>query len=362
MASTREGLTYILSKDETDWNASIVDLPHTKEREYLSTVALPSLACFVVVHSQSVDLVDSQSQKLLRSFHTDPIQPKTFRCFHSRLRRLDNGSIGVRTLTFAYLNAYTRDLVVQTYSAQYEGESLCVCGPDPSKTKTCLHWQNAKETRRRINDPGIWEALPSRILVGIRRKRLGKSPPLTPQVCQQHQPHLPNSAHMRQRRRRSGANTALNNNHDGANHNGNGHGNGSNPGSDTIYKTPPRGDWEVWMFSQHGKQETWETVPLCGPDGSEDAGHLYVTTLGPVARIGRCSLAVGFSNVIKVVVVGQERFERVDDADDEMPTLGSRRRKGQGHGPGGRAAGSRPTTAYSAAAPATPTAFHSTPS
>ena len=360
MASTREGQTYIISKDESEWNVTMVDLPHTREREYLSTVALPSLACFLVVHSQSVDLVDSQSQKLLRSFDTDPIQPKTFRCFHSRLRRLDNGSVGVRTLTFAYLNAYTRDLVVQTYSAQYEGDSLCVCGPDPSQNKACLHWQNAKETRRRINDPGVWEALPSRILVGIRRKRLGKSPPLAPQACQQQQPYQANATSLRQRHRRSGAHPALINNDNSISNHGSTNSNCDTSRGDTIYKTPPRGDWEVWMFSQHGKQETWETVPLCGPDGSEDANHLYVTTLGPVARIGRSSLAVGFSNVIKVIVVGQERFERVDEPDAGVPIVGSRRRKGQSYGHGGKAAGSRPTTSY-AAAPATPVGVPSTP-
>ena len=115
------------------------------------------------------------------------------------------------------------------------------------------------------------------------------------------------------------------------------------------------------MFSQHGKQETWETVPLRGPDGSEDANHLYVTTLGPVARIGRSSLAVGFSNVIKVIMVGQERFERVDEPDAGVPIVGSRRRKGQGYGHGGKAAGSRPTTSYAAAPTTTPAGIPSTP-
>ncbi len=299
MASTREGQTYMITRKESNWSATIVDLPHVREREYISTAALPGLACFLVIRAQSVDLIDSQSQKVLRSFETDPIQPKTFRCFHSRLRRLECGSVGVRTLTFAYLNAYTRDLVVQTYSPQYEGDSLCFCLPDPSQNKPCQYWQNAKETRRRINNPGVWEALPSRILVGVRRKRVGTSPPLTNPIYQQPAQTVDNT--LRHRRRSS---------HPAAN------------------EARAQGDWEVWMFSQHGKQETWETVPLC-PD-AEDVRHLYVTSLGPMVRIGRCSIAVGFSNVIKVIVVGQERFEPLDDSQlgDGIPAVSNRRRKG----------------------------------
>ncbi|RYP48066.1 hypothetical protein DL768_005988 [Monosporascus sp. mg162] len=302
MASTREGQAYIISKEESSWDAAIVELPRMREREYLSTVALPDLSYFLVIHSQSVDLVDSQSQKVVRSFETDPIQPKTFKCFHSRPRRQQCGSIGVRTLTFAYLNAYTRDLVVQTYSPQYEGDSLCFCSPDPSQNKTCFYWQNSKETKRRINDPGAWDALPSRILIGVRRKRLEKNRALG---SQPHPP--PPKANNTLRHRRPGRSS----------------------GTHSAAEIRTQGDWEVWMFSQHGKQETWETAPLC--PNAEDARHLYVTNLGPMERLGRSSVAIGFSNVIKVVVVGQERFERGDDAQlgDGVPAVSNRRRKGQ---------------------------------
>ncbi|RYP77140.1 hypothetical protein DL771_001430 [Monosporascus sp. 5C6A] len=302
MASTREGQAYIISKKESSWDSAIVELPRMREREYLSTVALPDLSCFLVIHGQSVDLVDSQSQKVVRSFETDPIQPRTFKCFHSRPRRQQCGSIGVRTLTFAYLNAYTRDLVVQKYSPQYEGDSLCFCSPDPSQNKTCLYWQNSKETKRRISDPGVWDALPSSILIGVRRKRLEK----TRALGSQPDPPPPKAGNVLRHRRR-----------------------GRSSGTHSAAEIRMQGDWEVWMFSQHGKQETWEMAPLC-PD-AEDARHLYVTNLGPMVRLGRSSVAIGFSNVIKVVVVGQERFERDDDVHlgDGVPAVSSRRRKGQ---------------------------------
>lgn len=88
-------------------------------------------------------------------------------------------------------------------------------------------------------------------------------------------------------------------------------------------------DWEVWMFSHFGgKQDTWETAPLC--IDAEDDGHLFVTNLGPMANVGSSSVVVGLSNVIKVITVGQERFETEDVTGpcSGVPAVGSRRRKG----------------------------------
>ena len=83
------------------------------------------------------------------------------------------------------------------------------------------------------------------------------------------------------------------------------------------------------MFSHFGgKQDTWETAPLC--IDTEDDGHLFVTNLGPMANVGSSSVVVGLSNVIKVITVGQERFESEDvtGPGNGVPAVSSRRRKG----------------------------------
>lgn len=83
------------------------------------------------------------------------------------------------------------------------------------------------------------------------------------------------------------------------------------------------------MFSHFGgKQDTWETAPLCVD--AEDDGHLFVTHLGPMANVGSSSIVVGLSNVIKVITVGQERFETEDvtEPGSGVPAMSSRRRKG----------------------------------
>ncbi|XXH00774.1 hypothetical protein Hte_007125 [Hypoxylon texense] len=298
MVSTREGQVLVASQEGSSWTSEMVHVGTSRERELVSIQALPELGFFLIIRSQTVDLVDSQTLKAIYTFKVDPIQPKSMKCFHSRPRRMRCGSVALWSFTLAYLNTYTRDLVVQTYSPQHEGESLCFCDPTSPTRKTCCPWQRAKESRRVIKNPGLWDALPSGIMVGVRRKPGAKL------RTDGHPPHQTLQPLNGLRRR----------------HN--------IPQLSNANGQIAQDNWEVWMFSHFGKQETWETLPLCPK--IEDDGHLYVNSLGPMVRVGRASLAVGLSNVIKVIMVGNERFETGDDSQpgDGMPALSSRRRKG----------------------------------
>ncbi|GAP89129.1 putative srebp cleavage activating protein [Rosellinia necatrix] len=301
MTSTREGQVHLITQDGYDWVSSSINVSprqFIKEREFISIQALPELSFFLIIRSQTVDLVDSQTQRAIYTFKVDPILPKSLKAFHSRPRRMRCGSVALWSFTIAYLNAYTRDLVVQTYSPQNEDESLCFCDPDSPSRKTCCPWRRAKETRRIIKNPGIWLALPSGIMVGVRRK-------ISQNHCaNMHSHSTPSSELSGLRNRRHAHRPAA-------------------PSQQT------HDDWEAWMFSHFGgKQDTWETAPLC--IDAEDDGHLFVTSLGPMANVGSSSVVVGLSNVIKVITVGQERFETEDVAGpgSGVPAVGSRRRKG----------------------------------
>ncbi|KAI6084780.1 sterol-sensing domain of SREBP cleavage-activation-domain-containing protein [Hypoxylon rubiginosum] len=298
IVSTREGQVLAASQEGSIWTSELVNAGISRERELVSIQALPELGFFLIIRSQTVDLVDSQTLKAIHTFKVDPIQPKSMKCYHSRPRRMRCGSVALWSFTLAYLNTYTRDLIVQTYSPQNAEESLCFCDPDSPTRKTCCPWQRAKESRRVIKNPGLWDALPSGIMVGVRRKP-GSKPKAGGNVS--HQPLQP----LNGLRRRHNIPQPANANGQIAQDN-----------------------WEVWTFSHFGNQETWETLPLCPQ--IEDDGHLYVNSLGPMVRVGRSSLAVGLSNVIKVIMVGNERFETGDDSQpgDGVPALSSRRRKG----------------------------------
>ncbi|KAH9904783.1 sterol-sensing domain of SREBP cleavage-activation-domain-containing protein [Xylariomycetidae sp. FL2044] len=319
MASTREGQVRVISQDGDNWISSNLNIHPSRDREFISIIALPALGFFLLVRSQSVVLVDAQTRRAIHTFDVDPIQPKSMKCFHSRPRKMRCGSLALWSFTLTYLNTYTRDLVVQTYSPEDEGESLCFCDPASPTRKTCCPWQRAKETRRVIENPGMWEALPSGIVVGVRQKAGKKSL----DNGHRHPQHpLPPTDGLRHRRRHHLHPKSSYSYH-----------HSSHPPATATATSMQDDNWEVWMFSHFGKQETWEKAPLCPKDEAEDDAHLFVTHLGPVIKMGRSSVAVGLSNVVKVIVVGHERFESEDDK-QQMGELGvpmsisGRRRKG----------------------------------
>jgi hypothetical protein len=294
MTSFRDGQVHCLSQDASGWNCNPIDIPRPRDKEFMSLVALPELGFILVVRVQSIDLVDAATYCSIHSFKTDPIQPKTLKCFHSKRRTMRCGSVGLKYLTFAYLNAFTRDLVVQTYTPQDEGASICFRAPGQPVSKTCCRWPETKELRSVVKDPGTWEALPSRILLGVRKKPSSKT--------RLDNGNAQHTGHGELRRRRHS------------------HTHTSAP----VVKSEDT--WEIWMLSQAGNMETWDTMPLCRDTDDE---HLFVNSTGPMVRVGRGSVAIGLSNVIKVILVGHERFEggeEISALEDGLGTIMSRRR------------------------------------
>lgn len=72
-------------------------------------------------------------------------------------------------------------------------------------------------------------------------------------------------------------------------------------------------EWEAWTMDANGVVNTY---PLVDPDDREysDEG-LLVSRAGPVTKIGHRSVAVGFGNTVKVLLIGNERYEDEDNSD-----------------------------------------------
>ena len=80
-------------------------------------------------------------------------------------------------------------------------------------------------------------------------------------------------------------------------------------------------EWEAWTMDSSGIV-TFYPLLDDGPSDNCEEG-LLVSRAGPVARIGQGSVAVGFGNNIKVLLVGAERFEEEDSA-EPLHTLSRR--------------------------------------
>ncbi len=102
-----------------DWDSrSKIRAPPQSEqqqRELISVIPLSALSLFLVVRARSGDLVDVAEQNVSHTFGTEAIQPKSLRCLHSSRRRAHNGSVGLASLTLAYVAAVTNELLLETY-------------------------------------------------------------------------------------------------------------------------------------------------------------------------------------------------------------------------------------------------------
>ena len=94
--------------------------------------------------------------------------------------------------------------------------------------------------------------------------------------------------------------------------------------------------WEAWALSTTGE---FRSRPLVSDDG-EDAQEvfeddLFVASPGPITRLGKCSIAVGFGNTVKLVTLGKESFDGLTNIENDAIDIGLgsykwRTRKGAG--------------------------------
>ncbi|KAK0116365.1 hypothetical protein ONS95_013385 [Cadophora gregata] len=297
VTSSRKGCVHIASQLETGWVSDSVDIPCPPgDQAITSVLPLPALSSFLAARTRSVDLVDITTHKVTHTFTTSPMKPESLRCFHSTRRRPQCGSVGLASLVIAYTNAETGNVILQSYLPERDGDTICFRDPYTPGSKTCCLWRETVEQRYEIENPGEWDALNAGYLVGVR-KRESSSAKADPFPI---------------------ANTGLRRR------------GGNLPRPLTIRKDTSIVEddvWEVWSISARGERTT---TPLCGYAEND---HLLVPGLGPVHKMGSSSIVVGLGNVIKVISVGNDKFDGGENSADNALFVGmaaattSRRKK-----------------------------------
>ncbi|TEA19091.1 Sterol regulatory element-binding protein cleavage-activating protein [Colletotrichum sidae] len=295
LTASRKGCIHIATRREDDkWVSQSLDVHSVEDRDAYQVVPLSALGAFLVARSHSVDLVDAKTRNLIHTFETEPIQPRSLRCFHSSKRKPQCGSTGLLSFGIAYNHADSGDCIVHTYTCKEDGNLICFRNTSFPPSRSCSLWHDTIETKRQINNPGTWEVLPNGFLVGIRRdvydggSSSGESSPTT-------------TGGLRRRMYQR------------------------------LEKRPSRSsdNWEVWVASELGREEIYETKPLHSE--YESGSHLIISELGPMVKVGTASVAVGFGNIIKLITVGHQHFEDLAEGENgDLLNLGSRRRKPTG--------------------------------
>jgi hypothetical protein len=274
------------------WLSQELKFPAREERDIHSLLPVKPCGIYLIARLKTVDVVDLKTSVIVHTFQTESMQPRSLKYLRSTPRQTHCGSTGLGSFTLAYVNADTGDCVLQTYLPQDEDDAICFCDPLEPKTGQCAILSGSRELKRRIKDPGDWEALPNGSIVGVRRKpskpaaEYGLASTLHPGLRQR-------TSHDRQR------------------------------------ASSPREQWEIWVMSQLETQESYETRPLEDDEDDCRHQHLMISKLGPIVKVGASSAAVGFGDMIKVITVGHERFSSSADrlGPEDLMNLTNRRRK-----------------------------------
>ena len=278
-----------------------LDAPEN-DKEVRTVLPLPRIGLFLAMRENAVDLVHVKTHGILHTFEKLNMKPNTLECFHSVKRKRHCGLEGLASFSLAYTDRDSGDLILQTYLPKQEGDLICI-GPKKCTTDlSCNSWTEARLHVYHVTNPGQWCSLPSGSVVGVRKREM----PSRPSPSDSSSLALSITSGTSSLRRRSAV---------------------PRPPSSLREELDI---WEAWMISSKGERHT---IPLYSEAEASRMDHqLFVTSCGPMTKVGQRSVALGFGNVIKIVTVGHERFDTVDDTSEDVTQAMGRRKKEKGKG------------------------------
>jgi hypothetical protein len=301
IASSRSGCIHIASKLGSDWISEEIRCSSETPvpDKTTSILPLPALSSFLAVQTNTVELIDIITLRVTHTFATKPVRSDTLRCFHSMPRKGQCGSVCLPYLALAYTNEEDGSCVLQTYLPRMEGDTICFrCRSIPG-SKACPSGEIV-DYAHVVQHPGEWDVLPVGYVVGVH-----KIDP-KPKAREKAKMYQPTALGLR---RRGAFDRRL----------------AKNPND-----AQQDDQWEAWTLSLRGDKST---MKLSGD--SETASELLVSSLGPIENTGKRSLAVALGNVVKIVTVGDERYDN-DDAGNPQDAVfvgtasGRKKRSGVG--------------------------------
>ncbi|KAM3470423.1 hypothetical protein MY5147_006415 [Beauveria neobassiana] len=244
---------------------------------------------FLIGAISSVYLVSANDGVVQHVFATEPVAWRSLQCEYSdnRYNKSPSG-IGFSSLTLGYVEANTQECIVTSYHPAQGSEAIAAFAPSGGAGGGWCTWEEAIETKKRIKDPGTWEIIKERSVIGVRQEA---------KPCR-------NTKRADYRRRSATAR--------------------GSPGAPTR--------WQAWTAATDGHLEADEVQPLLS-DGAGSEELVVVPTLGPKAKIGVRSVAFSLGNTIKVISAGgPERYNADDDSTAEslLPKDNRRVRHGGG--------------------------------
>ncbi|KAL7817040.1 sterol-sensing domain of SREBP cleavage-activation domain-containing protein [Trichoderma aethiopicum] len=291
IATSRNGDVHIMERNGLQWEEQKLLAGQLAGDDVHQVVPLPHLPYFLASSRTEILLISLDDGTTSWRFSVEEMRPRSLACAVTRYGSCNDPPIGLASLTFSYLAVGSGDCVLHTFTPPEDDDAICLQGvDDDSLVSGWCSWEDARERKKHISNPGVWRLLSDGSALGLRRRP---------------------SAELRRRRRQEAA-PGLRNRMPGA----------------ASRETGAPSCWELWRVASSDWEEADECMPLF-PDG-QDAGHLVVCDLGPSVRVGPTSVAFAYGNVIKVATLsGHKPFEvGVKEVSRESPVnMPTRRRR-----------------------------------
>jgi hypothetical protein len=327
VALTKSGKIRVATQLAGEWSTSAVEkfdarfAPSSQEGVIKSVSVAPALNLMAAVRLRVVDLVDVETKTQIHSFPAILIRGHSLRVLHPPVRHCRTcNAVAVHSLSLAYTDFETQSAVLRTYALSDDyNDVICLRPRLPGKNYPCRGLSSAKEHMSMVEHPGSWEATNTQSLVGIRLRPTGADTPHstlstasgfeTPQFNLQAFDIIKKRAFNDSQPRFSGLLNL------------------ERPAHSSQEDTD---DWEVWTLSTSGDFHVEPLHSAVSNERAQSIGEddLLVAAPGPVVRLGQKSVAVGFGNRVKLVMLGTERFEQdAGDFQDLPQPSNTRRRK-----------------------------------
>ncbi|PVI08577.1 hypothetical protein DM02DRAFT_607963 [Periconia macrospinosa] len=274
--------------------------PGTNPSKIKCIESVPTLGMIFAVRDQEVEVFDFSSRALVHAFHVGRVKPHTFRIMHSTRRKCICGATAVHCLSVAYTEQDTEHMIMHVFTLDESStSSLCLGKPADSESRKCQGLAFANEVIHLVEPAGTWEATSSLSVVGIRKYNASPTPSSTASGSELTGPEPAALASaLKQRAVKVDASERF----------------AQTPGSSihTHRLASSLSDtegWEAWTLSSTGE---FRSRPLISD--SDDAGQplleeqLFVAAAGPIAKLGKRSVAIGFGNTVKIITLGKENF------------------------------------------------------
>ncbi|CAI6246848.1 unnamed protein product [Periconia digitata] len=304
---SKQGEVHILSLDEDSRKTPemVAGLdpgppPGTNPSKIRCIESVPALGLIFALRDEEVEVFDFSRRALVHAFHVRHIKPHSFRVMYSTRRKCGCSAPAVHCISIAYTEEDTENMLMHVFTIDdTPTSSICLGKPADTESRSCQGLAFANEAIHLVEPAGTWEATSSLSVVGIRKYNPSPTPSSTASGSETTTPDpaVLVSA-LKQRAMKVDAFDKSAQSPSSSIHTHHLH--------SSLLDTE---GWEAWTLSSTGEFRSRPLISDCD-DGDQPMleEQLFVAAAGPITKLGKRSVAVGFGNTIKIITLGKENF------------------------------------------------------